>query len=183
MTAEATKFPVDVALLEKGSVISPDVIEAAYQTKRGLAEYSLKVLRCIDEVYRQLGPRGSGWVIRQRDHGIRVLTDAEASALLASEIDASLRSVGRAHLLQVAVDATQLTAQEAASHNNHVLRGAAFVQAIAATRKKLRQIAAQREPVAIASGDDMRAASTAQAVASAERKALRAAEIAPRSEG
>lgn len=143
---DATKFPVDVTLLEKGSVIPPEAIEAAYGTSRRLADYSLKVLSCIDEIKRQLGPRGAGWVIRQREHGIRVLTDAEASVLLAAEIDNSLRSVGRAHVLQVAVDTNGFDEQQVADHERRTMRSAAFVQAIAATRKKLRTIAAQTQP-------------------------------------
>lgn len=148
--SDTARFPVDVALLEKGSVIAPEVIETAYQTNRGLAEYSLKVLTCIDEIRRQLGPRGAGWVIRQREHGIRVLTDAEASVLLANEIDAALRNVGRAHVYQVAVDTQQFDEEMAAAHERRTMRSAAFVQAIASTRKKLRTIAAQTQPKEIA---------------------------------
>lgn len=146
---DATKFPVDVSLLDKGSTIAPEVIESAYQTDRKLAGYSLNVLKCIDEIYRQLGPRGAGWVIRQREHGIRVLTDAEASVLLANEIDGALRNVGRAHVFQLAVDTQSFDEDMAAAHERRTMRSAAFVQAIAATRKKLRSIAQQAKPAQI----------------------------------
>jgi hypothetical protein len=181
VNADAIKFPVDVALLEKGSVIPASVIEAAYQTSRDRADYSLKVLRCIDEIQRQLGSRGAGWVIRQRDHGIRILTDKEASVLLASEVDASLRSVGRSHALQIAVDTSGFDDSESSAHSSRLLRSGAFVQAIAATRKKLRQIDRQAAPTAIE--NDTRGAAEAQASASAAKKAQAAARIAsPRSD-
>jgi hypothetical protein len=176
MTNDTSKFPVDVALLEKGSAIPPEVIEAAYQTSRSLANYSLKVLTCIDEIYRQLGPRGAGWVIRQREHGIRVLTDLEASQLLANEQDNALRSHLRNHVLLGAVDTQGFDDEQAAQHERRQLRSGAFSQAIVATRKKMRQIAAQTQQAQISAGGSDAAAE--QAKTSTAKNSAKAANVA-----
>lgn len=151
--SEPMRFPVDVDLLQKGSTISASTIEEAYATSRKLSDYSLKVMRCIDEIYRQLGPRAAGWVIRQRDHGIRVLTDAEAVELLDSELSAGLRSVARSHSLQLAVDQSNLDEKQIAAHERAVMRGASYVQAIAATRNRLRQLSRQSAPKQVSDTD------------------------------
>lgn len=150
--SDARRFPVDVDRLERGSTIAPEVIEAAYQTSRDRADYSLKVLTCIAEIRRQLGPRGAGWAIRQREHGIRVLTDAEQAELMDSELTAGLRQVATSHTLQLAVDVTNLDEVQAAAHERAVMRGGSYMQAIAAARKKLRQLARQAQPAQIEGG-------------------------------
>lgn len=133
---EAEPYPIDVNRMQKGEFITADEVERIVLMPRTDAAYSLKVMQLITEISRMLGQRGRGMVIVQRDCGIRVLTDPEATQYLAKRQGRNVSDIVRTHCRQQLVDVSQLSDDQQAKHERDVGRSAAYVQALASTGYK-----------------------------------------------
>lgn len=132
----ATRYPIDVERVEKGLYITPEEVEGIVGIQRTEAAYGLAVMRTIGEITRLLGDKALGLVIRQHDSGIKVLTDAEATAYLAQRQSRNVMDIGRTHVRQQMVDVSQLTSEEQRAHERRLSRSAGYVQALAASTYK-----------------------------------------------
>ncbi len=130
MTGTAQRYPFDYDELDKGSFIPPEKIESLLGVRRDHAQYALRVLRLCEQITEELAAREKRVTVVGDGGGIRILTDAEASAYNNRAADLAYSKMGRSLARLQAVDPTEFEDNTKRLHERrllvvgHMLRGA-----------------------------------------------------------
>jgi len=131
------KPEIDVMIrgLAKGMYVSPDEIEAMVDERRDTDAYKLRVLSLIDRIHSLRVELEAPVVARCEDHGIRILTDSEASEYLDKRHRCHMAGMDRAHHRTCRwVEISRLTEDERKNHDRRRMRQALIDQALAPIR-------------------------------------------------
>jgi len=134
----ATEWPLETKHLAKGDRIPASIIEEVFKTSREKRNYGLKLMRACDFVTRRLLERGISAVVVSEHDDLVILTDAEAATYSAHNFDLGRRKMGRSLQRQAAVDRSQLTPDQLATHDRALAQHGAIY---AATTKACRTFA------------------------------------------
>ncbi len=130
ITGSAQRYPFDYDTLDKGSFIPPERIESLIGLRRDHAQYSLRVLRLCERITEELAAREKRVTVVGDNHGIRILTDMEASEYNNRAADIAYGKMARSLARLRAVDPTEFDGDLKRLHERrllvvgHMLRGA-----------------------------------------------------------
>ena len=88
-------YPLDIAALEKGDFIPPEMVEEYAKVPRNHPRYQLSLLALKDTIRKGLHRMGRIWTLASKNGGIRVLTDPEASLHNRRRWNEQVRAQGR----------------------------------------------------------------------------------------
>ncbi len=127
--------PLDVTKLVKGQILTLDELERHTGVLRSYPKWRLKLLRVQQEIARERAKRGLGLLTLRilPDQTLKVLDDAEAAQYNARSGKAGIRRFVRAVGRNIAVDTTQLTVDEARSHDRELRKQAMILGALRST--------------------------------------------------
>lgn len=137
--SEAKRHPFDVEALNKGDTISAAEIEAAYGISREDKRYGLRLQQAKSFIERQaFVHRGELWTIHSVKDQLHICTDAEALEYNEHAFEAGFNRMKASHIRTLAIDVTQLDAEdrqilERCQHSQSVQ-----LQAIKNSRRQLR---------------------------------------------
>jgi hypothetical protein len=114
---EAAEFPLKTDHLVKGSVVSVETIEEAFQVGRDARVYQLAILRASEYIAQRFADRGEVVFVAQVHGSLRVLTDEEAPAYGAKLFREGMRKAGHAHARQAAANRAMMSAATLAIHD------------------------------------------------------------------
>jgi hypothetical protein len=122
-------------LLNKGDVISADTLEEITGHLRETDAYRLALLTIVELIQTIREEVGDPVVVRHEKHGLRVLTDPEASEYLDKRHRAHLEGIDRAYYKTCRwVDTAHLTDAERGQHAKRRLRQGFIDQALRPVR-------------------------------------------------
>lgn len=122
-------------LLNKGDVVSADTLEEITGYKRETDAYRLALLTIVELIQTVREEVGDPVVVRHEKHGLRVLTDPEASEYLDKRHRSHLEGIDRAYYKTCRwVDTSRLTDEERAQHAKRRLRQGFIDQALRPVR-------------------------------------------------
>lgn len=144
----AERYPFDYDALQKGQIIPVEMLEDITGTKKGTAEFALKVLSQKQNLETELWLRGKLWTISGEgcDGGLKILTDEEASIYNAKRFEANVRGMHRSHSRLMGVDVSSLTAEQRGRHERELCNQAAKLMAIKKTKKLIMRRSAPEKP-------------------------------------
>lgn len=113
----AREYPIETSQLDKGSRITVEEIEEAFNVARTSSRYRLVCLRLRKYIEWRLAERGLEVMTRIHRDDIVVLTDSQASLFSDSQFKNALRMLGRMLGKQMSVDRAPLSDLERARHD------------------------------------------------------------------
>ncbi len=135
-TEDAKPYPIDFDALEKGSVISVEVLESYFGISRNDSDFAWKLLPFRDLVVLKLSQRGLDVVTRTEHGSIIIMDDDEASRYCQRQVDSDLNSMKR-HTAQMSfVDENNLTEEQRKRHTRAALVASYMVQGAMEKRKE-----------------------------------------------
>lgn len=147
---EPAKYPFDYDALNKGDVITAEVIEGLCNLPRTDHKYGLKLMSYQQQIQNELALRGKSVVVRC-DHGaLRILTDSEAAEHTAAVFNQRKWQMVRAHASAMRVDTGKLTDEQKISHERNLLLQGAQLAAMKDAKKKMTLAAHERKTPGIA---------------------------------
>lgn len=126
---DATPYPIDMAALERGSVIPPDDIEGAYGVNRTHRDYGMSMLRMRTEVYQYfMRERADCVTICNQGDALRLLTHQEQAEYVPRAQARAIRSFAKRHREDLAIDEEQLTPEERERRRVRLLKSSWLLQ-------------------------------------------------------
>lgn len=117
----ASKYPVDIEALAKGSAIPAEYLEDAYGMRRETDAFRLKLLALKEKIESEKAGRGEPVTVVAERGGLRILTDSEAATYNPQRFRAGLSAARRSHSRTMAVDAENLTSDERAALDGSII--------------------------------------------------------------
>lgn len=139
-----TRYPVDFDKLDKGSVVPAEVIEKMANASRGTPRFALTALSLCSQIERELARRGRIVFVRQVKNDVRVLTDPEAAKHAPRRCSSGRKRERKAHAIQLAIDARNLTDDERREHERRVLIESRYMAARNGVSRQIRLEACRR---------------------------------------
>lgn len=133
---KATRYPFDYDAISKGDRIEPEVIEEIVGVKRKTYRYGLKIGGLVQQVDRELRARGKCFTVCIRDHGISILTDAEASIYNTDRFKHCQSGLARSNVRMAEVDTSGFSEASRAKHDRQLKDQGAILSAIAAAARR-----------------------------------------------
>jgi hypothetical protein len=138
-------IPLDVSALEKGDFIPPELCEKRTKCRdRNHPKYALELLAFRDRIDVDLFKLGRNWTLSCHGHGIKVLTDEEASVENEKAFKAGQRLLGRRMRKNMGVDISRLSEQRAPMHEHELLCQQRIVAAQRKARREVKLLPHQR---------------------------------------
>jgi hypothetical protein len=134
------KYPFDYDALKKGDRFGPEVIGPIVDCEPKTYEYSLKVMALVKQIEMELWARGKCFTICTLNHGVAILTDAEASIYNADRFKGHQSGLARANVKMAAVDTGTFTEAERARHDKTIRDQGAILAAIMAAKSRNRAV-------------------------------------------
>ncbi len=139
----AKQWPLDIARLNKGDVISADECEEIIGESREGKNYGLRLVNLCDTIMRMAEDDGRALPCRIAQDAIEIMDDETAAKYYASQFINGVRQCARAHRRQTRyVDRAQLCAESQSKYDRSVALQA-MVQS--STRGVIRQFSRQIE--------------------------------------
>lgn len=129
---------IDYDSLAKGDVIPVERVEELTGKKFGGADFDFALLRLRGRIEDALFSRSKYFAIRTEKGSIRILSDEDAAHYTHSEQVRLRASQCRKFALQMAVDATRLTADMKRQHERNIEINGKYMLAMQATEKQLK---------------------------------------------
>jgi hypothetical protein len=148
-----SKYPFDYDALKKGDRFGPEVIGPIVDCEPKTYEYSLKVMALVKQIEMELWARGKTYTICVLNHGVAILTDAEASAYNADRFKGHQSGLARANVKMAAVDTGTFTDAERARHDKSIRDQGAILAAIMAAKSRGRAVERGAEERGLAGPD------------------------------
>lgn len=133
----SSRVALDISRLFPGAYISPVDLAAAFGVETGTTEYQFAMLALISETNETLDSTSSPYTIRQRDHGIAVLTADEADEFWGRRFQQSVNGLYRAHRRRSCVNQAQLSDTQKRSRERELHVQSMYLAAIEATSKTI----------------------------------------------
>jgi hypothetical protein len=153
MDMELSRWPIDYDSLQKGSTIPAAHLERITGKSRNSSDYALALLKLKNRIESELVSRSKDWTLRVHKGEIKVCTDAEAATFNHREQERARSAQQRRHMLQLAVDVTELTPDQRLDHERNCEVDGKYVQAMRETRKTLTHRGHKRTTPALASAN------------------------------
>lgn len=124
-------YPIDPTSLQKGQVLSIETLEQVLHMRHPNMRWGLAVLNLAAWIARRRAMLGLPMLTMHSDHDTLVIcTDAQASVYNARSGKRGLRRFHKAVVRNVAVDMSQLTADDRKEHQSRLSRQAILLTAI-----------------------------------------------------
>jgi hypothetical protein len=133
-----SEYPLDTDALQKGSRIAAEVIERAFNVKRGTDAYQMAWLKASQHISRRFLDRGEIVTITQRKHDLVILTDEEMPAHNARMFRNDIRKAARAHARMLGGDRSKMSEQTLKVHDRALAVQGAQLAALATARKEFK---------------------------------------------
>ena len=150
-------FPLNIAELVKGTVLTIDQLEQLVGWQRDHANYSLGVQKLRDWIEWMAARAGRPVVARMERGSLAVLVDAKATHYCDDQYETAIRKGRRYHRKMQEVDAGNLTPDQLVRHDRRLTQIGAEMSAISLTRR------GHRRRVVVSSGVPVREDRTAAA--------------------
>lgn len=141
----ASTLIIDVASLEKGDWISPEIIEAQTGETVGTTAFQFAALKLKGEIEAALKAVGRPATLKQEGAGIRLLSDSEAAVYNEVRGERACAQLAKAHRRNLAVDETNLPSGERQTHYRVLDRQSRYLQALRNVRRQMRATPVQRQ--------------------------------------
>jgi len=147
-----SEYPIDTESLIKGSRIAVEVIEHAFNVKRGTDEYNLAAMRARQYIERRFRDRGEIVTITQHRHDLIILTDDDMPEHNVAMFKAKIRGAARTHTRMLGGDRSKMSEETLRVHDRALTVQGAQLSAL---RKATREVTAsvrKRETPALVAG-------------------------------
>lgn len=134
---EATPYPMDFDVLEKGSVISAEEVERITGLTRAESAHGMAIMRLSGLIQQRLADRELFVITKQSKGAIHVLEDPDASAHAFAEANRHMRGYHRNARRLGTIDVSRLSDIEKRDHENRVMIAARVSRAM---RKELSSV-------------------------------------------
>ena len=132
-----TQWPLPLAPLQKGSVVSVGEIEKAFSERFGTTGYQHAALRLKEIIERYFArDRGVVVTVRQERGALVILDDSAASDHNPREVVRGLAKAKRAHARNMAVDTRGFEADKVAKHRRQLEVDGKTLQAATSVRRR-----------------------------------------------
>ena len=131
---EATPYPMDFDVLEKGSVISAEDVERITGFTRAESAHGMAIMRLCTLIQDRLAERDLFVITKQSKGAIHVLDDPDASAHAFGEANRHMRGYHRNTRRLGTVDVSRLSETQKRDHENRIMIAARVSRAM---RKEL----------------------------------------------
>lgn len=141
------KYPLDFDVLKKGDVVSVAQQEDIFQIKEAHDHFAFRSLGLKQRIEKEMALRGLPVTVRH-DHGaLLVCTDTDASEYNDKMRARTLRSFGRAHRRNLAVDRSKLDGPALETHDRkNGIYGAVLAAALKVRRRMVLKAAERQTP-------------------------------------
>ena len=144
-TPSASRYPLDVDALTKGSIISVGDLEKITGTSRHTEAYGWSVLVIRAEIERRFQEKGIVVSCCMVDGALHVLDDNAAVRYAEQRFAKGMRTMAQAHHKLLGVDTTQLSEELKPRHERSVMVQSKVLQAaLGAKREALKPVVHQR---------------------------------------
>lgn len=137
---EALAWPLDAGTLKKGDTISKGLIGAWAGVDPDSKQYELKLLAFQAWLDKRLEDMDRIWTTYSVNGDLHIATDYEASVYNARRQRSMVRGIIERHHRQLAVDISQIPAEDTHAHERRVASSAFLMHALRTARKKINQI-------------------------------------------
>lgn len=151
------EYPIDTDSLTKGSRVAAEVIERAFNVKRGTDAYQMAAMRAGAHIAKRFLDRGEIVTITQRKHDLVILTDDEMPAHNARLFKNDIRKAARAHARMLGGDRSKMSEDTLKVHDRALTVQGAQLAAIANARREFKPKPAERKTPALAAGSKKKA--------------------------
>jgi hypothetical protein len=136
-TLTPNKWPVDFDKLNKGDIVSREVIERWGGVSANSRLFGLKLLSLKEVIERELINRGKDWTLKICDDNIVILLDAEASKYNYQMTTRRIKGVMKDHYRQLGVDTNLLSNDEKKIHDRRITIQGFLVQGVTWAKKQI----------------------------------------------
>jgi len=130
------EYPIDTDSLVKGSRIPAEVIERAFNVKRGTDAYQMAAMRAVNHISRRFLDRGEIVTITQRKHDLVILTDDEVPAHNSRLFRNDIRKAARAHARMLGADRSLMSERTIKLHDRALAVQGAQLAAVSRVRRE-----------------------------------------------
>jgi hypothetical protein len=132
----ASEYPIDTESLTKGSRVAAEVIERAFNVKRGTDAYQMAAMRAQQHIARRFLDRGEIVTVTQRKHDLVILTDEEVPAHNSRLFRNDIKKAARAHARQLGADRSLMTEETLKLHDRTLSVQGAQLAAVSRVRRE-----------------------------------------------
>jgi len=137
-------YPLDIAALEKGDVIPPELCERHLGMKRTDIRYGQSLVSFRDLVLRGLRRMGRQWTVTTPQSSVKILTDSEAASYNRKEFNRYTSAAGRRFRDNLGVDPSRLQADERRTHEHTLTSQATQLEFIRRAKRQVSLTAHKR---------------------------------------
>lgn len=131
--------PWDLNEVHKGWQLTPDELEDRTGIKQTSKKFELAVMSLAKRLAKELKDDGRPCTVAIRKGCLRVLTDAEATEYNAGRDAQAVRCIMEAHNRQMAVDVSNLSAEQVEKHDRRLIASGLHVAALKEARTAIRK--------------------------------------------
>ncbi len=125
------KYPIDFESIQKGDVITEDVIERAMDCKVGTKQYEFRMMALGAMIWQR-----TGFVVKGQNYTqLRVLTDEEAVPYSAKTFRTGQRKMRRGHVQSQSIDVEELSEDSKRTLRNNIISQSRLLQAVQKERR------------------------------------------------
>jgi hypothetical protein len=119
---DARIYPIDTDALHKGSVITPEEIQAIFHVQVGTSAYCVAALRLRNYITDRFAERNETVTVISDRNALRILTDPEAAEYNAKRFRGLCGTLGETHIRNCGVDTSALDDKQKRDHERVIMR-------------------------------------------------------------